>query len=692
MTDPQHPQETDVPLFDVFVEVPPNTSLESIRKEPLLQAGLQLQQVEALFNTLRSTHRAKVGAAVTRERSHAASKKFAGTGLKVSISPVLALESLNTGAIDTRFLCPACEKRVVLPDNRQCPECGVFVDKVDEEFLLKRKILQQERAKLEMQAARETQEAAETTRKALEDAMRARIREELEAEYGIRREREGIFHGKAGLLRVAGLVTLMAASFVGGQTFTSGKLPWESGDAVSSSAANVDKMLDKGLGAAPSGGSMGDSAATMAAGGASSTTGDPDIDNDPMMQAIGGNRVGAKGLSLEQALGAATVLAKAVGNTTAERAWGGGAPGAGVGAIPGATPGIGGEGAGGAELPTVPVSARIKLVMQSEFAQTLAELGHRARALAVIRSIRANPALANEPRFVEELAVIDIDIQARSLQAQSNPGRKAIDDLRARIEALPYLPQRVRSLGRVAVILAQHPGMSQEVPHAFLSMAGASLKTVNDDTERSTLMGEWMTAMAQVLQTEAQTHARSGHWNKVQAHANTLQTMQNDAPDRPTARMAVLAVRSSLAQWMGQDAPAREHLQAAIDLAATLPSFAERAAALRTVARLAGPHAWPDIQAAIQSLLPQIDPAVGPDKAAALTQLALLHAEQGAQEPSLQMAQRAEAATGMTPPEMREIKTDLSVRRTLALARAQHQAKAYAQSESLLQQVSDYLY
>jgi uncharacterized Zn finger protein (UPF0148 family) len=159
MPEPIKLTESDIPLFDVFVELPTNRDVSAVDQRSLLESGLTSERLAALLKALRNSPKVKIGASVTRERSEGANKQFTNAGLIVSIVPVLALQAVKTGAFDGRLLCPACSERVVLPDNRQCPSCGVFVDKVDEAFLLKRKIVQQERGRLEFQAQKETVEA-----------------------------------------------------------------------------------------------------------------------------------------------------------------------------------------------------------------------------------------------------------------------------------------------------------------------------------------------------------------------------------------------------------------------------------------------------------------------------------------------------------------------------------------------------
>ena len=163
--------ETDVQLFDVMVSMPSGARLEDIERKARGPAGIRADRVDSLVKMLRNIPQAKIGAGVTRERADKAKEQFAMTGLIVTITPVLAVTGMTTGSFDGMEVCPSCNKRVKLPVNRQCPECSVFVDKVTGEALLKRRIMEQERGKMDFASAREKQELDKKTRETLEASL-----------------------------------------------------------------------------------------------------------------------------------------------------------------------------------------------------------------------------------------------------------------------------------------------------------------------------------------------------------------------------------------------------------------------------------------------------------------------------------------------------------------------------------------
>eukprot|EP01031_Cornospumella_fuschlensis_P011662 gene11662-14248_t len=202
--------------------MPSGGRLEDVQR---LAAGTNLpsDRVERLIKVLRSSPNAKVGAAVSLERAEAEKALFSQTGLIVEITPLLSIKTASSASWDGLEACPACGKRVTMPSNRQCPSCGVFVDKLTDDYLMRKKMMQQERGAVEFQKARAEKNAEKSTKDSVEAAMRAKIRAEIQKEYGI----SGGGKSKT-LLKGVGVLALIGVAFVGGQGFTPDgfKLPW----------------------------------------------------------------------------------------------------------------------------------------------------------------------------------------------------------------------------------------------------------------------------------------------------------------------------------------------------------------------------------------------------------------------------------------------------------------------------------
>ena len=662
--------ESEIPLFDVFVRAPEDTSLQNI--ERLVQAvpGQSSANRERLIKALRNGPQVKIGGGVSQERADRARAQFSKAGLVVVISPVLVLQSMMTGAFDGLFVCPACNGRVLLPQNRQCPDCGVFVDKVTEEFLLKRKIMEQERAKLTYQADRDTKESLKLSRQAMEAAIRAQVRKELEAEMGHRSE--GIFSGRVGLMRATGIAGLLALAFAGGNAMPQSGLPWGKADNTvkGSAPADVDTMLDQ-IASRTANTSMGPPA-----------EGSPDIED--LLTQPGASRTG-KGISLEQALAAANTLGKAVGNTTAERAWAGSAA-----PTKGGNPAIGTQ-VGGSQA-TAPATALAKWLLTAEFARQLAELGQWQRAQDVVKALKAMPRLALDPVAAAAVRLADLEVQAWAIgPLGEGRARNAADALKSAAVALEDPAERAQALGRAGVILSHHAQLPPAASQAFLTLAAQALKSVTKVQQRAVAVDDWMVSMGEVLSAEVAMHAKSGLWSKAKTASAQLEGLVKQATTA-SARARLYAIDFRIRQQLGQADRSAQSLEMALSTGGLDASLPARAAMLRAIAHLSGAAALEPVQTAVNAFLVQLESQTGMVKAQALTQLALLQADAGLRAKADQYARMARDTPGVSASDAVTLNADLIVRGELAAARLLHGQGRYAESEVLLKGLADYMF
>jgi hypothetical protein len=672
----QHDPATEEPqaLFDVTVTIPSNTKLEDIERR-LDVAGVPPDRAAALIKALRSVPTVKIGAGVTRERADRAKAQFSQAGLRVEVESVLSINPVLASASD-RYHCPSCEKRVVLPENRQCPSCGVFVDKVTDDVLLKRKLMQKERSMLESQADRNLRDAERRTRESLEAALREQVRKELEKEYGLNKRRSF----KATALRLAGMTGLLAMAFVGGNALSSssvgGLLSRFSGGGAAQSAkggapADVDKMLDT---IGPKGGGAG-----AAAGG----TGDADLD-DPLIQAAGGKRVGAKGLSVEQAVAASQKLAKSIGNTTGQN---GGGPAAGAAA--GET--TAGPGAAAADAPAAAVPRQAKLLLVADFARQLAELGQSSRAREVLKALKSSPDLAAEAAVASTARTAEIEVQAWALHKLSDgAARQAAEALKAAAGNLQDPVERSQALGQAGAILARHPQLPPEAARAFLALAAEALKTIPDASARVAAQGDWAVALGETLLAETTVHARNGAWNKARAGATQMDALIQQAPD-VSSQARLYAVDHQLRSRLGDNDKATQSLQQALAAAERVGKPVERASLLRGIALLSQAASTPQLQAVVTGLQAQLQAAPAAERARGMMMLSLLHADGGMAVKAEQFRVLAQSTPGSSAADTAAVNANLIVQGDLAMARVLHQGGQFAEAETLLQRVGGYL-
>lgn len=672
----QHAPATEEPqaLFDVTVTIPSNTKLEDIERR-LDVAGVPPDRAAALIKALRSVPTVKIGAGVTRERADRAKAQFSQAGLRVEVESVLSINPVLASA-SGRYHCPSCEKRVVLPENRQCPSCGVFVDKVTDDVLLKRKLMQKERSMLESQADRNLRDAERRTRESLEAALREQVRKELEKEYGLDKRRSF----KATALRLAGMTGLLAMAFVGGNALSSssvgGLLSRFSGGGAAQSAkggapADVDKMLDT---IGPKGGGAG-----AAAGG----TGDADLD-DPLIQAAGGKRVGAKGLSVEQAVAASQKLAKSIGNTTGQN---GGGPAAGAAA--GET--TAGPGAAAADAPAAAVPRQAKLLLVADFARQLAELGQSSRAREVLKALKSSPDLAAEAAVASTARTAEIEVQAWALHKLSDgAARQATEALKAAAGNLQDPVERSQALGQAGAILARHPQLPPEAARAFLALAAEALKTIPDASARVAAQGDWAVALGETLLAETTVHARNGAWNKARAGATQMDALIQQAPD-VSSQARLYAVDHQLRSRLGDNDKATQSLQQALAAAERVGKPVERASLLRGIALLSQAASTPQLQAVVTGLQAQLQAAPAAERARGMMMLSLLHADGGMAVKAEQFRVLAQSTPGSSAADTAAVNANLIVQGDLAMARVLHQGGQFAEAETLLQRVGGYL-
>jgi len=664
--------ESEIPVFDVFVKTPPNTSFKEVTRA-LALSGLPSDQVERLLVALRNGPQVKIGGGVSQERADKAKSVYSAAGLVVMISPVLVLQTKVEGAFDGLFVCPACGERVVLPPSRQCTHCGVFVDKVTEEFLLKRKIMQQERAKLTFQADRDTKESLKLSRQAMEAAIRAEVRKELEAEFG-RSEGAHFLSGKAGLLRLTGMASLLVLAFAGGNAMSQSAWPWSNSDSILNfkKTVGVDSLMDKT--------GSGKAGATEAA----PTAGEQDIED--LLTTSGSNGNG-KGLTLDQALAAANTLGKALGNTTAERAW--------TGAV---SPSVAGS-AGSSSLallptqkiPALPASPETRWILTVEFARQLAELGQWQRAQDVLRSLKATPNPNVTPEVASGIRLADLEVRAWAMGAVGKDRvGKAIEAVQLATN-LPDPAERVHAMGRVGVILSQQAPSQAAASRAFIAQAGDALKSVADVNLREKLHGDWMVFMGEAYGAEVASLAKAGQWKKAKLGSSALDSLIQQAPQGP-AKVRLHAIQSRMRQQLGEADQSRESLARALSMAAAETSLSGRAVLLRAIAKLSGAAALEPVQLAVRSLVVQLGSQSGVDKVKALTQLALLQADAGLNAKAEEYRRVTLETGGVSPLELTVFQSELMFRTNLAVASLMHSQGRYAESELVWQGLATYLF
>ncbi len=682
--------DSAVPLFDVVISMPSTAKLETIQELATTQAGLPPDRVERLIKVLRSSPNAKVGSAVTLERAEEEKIRFTKAGLIVEITPLLTVQTTTAGSYDGMEGCPACGKRSAMPKNRQCPGCGVYVDKLTDEYLLRKKIMQQERGALEFQQSKTAKNADKSTRESLEASIRAQVREELHGKEG------GLFKRKGGVMLASLAAVAMGLLYAGEKGVTIGgmSLPWGKKDTVVAASMSASSLQQASGGAQMAAAGASGAVGTSAAG---EPTGDADID-DPLIQAAGGKRIGAKGLTMEEAVAAANVLGKSVGNTTAERALAGAGASAGggksqAGDSTGASASAAAGGAGGSAAPaagTATVPKQTRQLLTAEFANVLAELGQGARAREVLRALGASIDPAADAPAAAAFQAAQLKAQAWSVQRMdSAQARQAAEELKTKTQAIANAQERTHLQGEIAAILSRSAQLPAEVPRQFLSLAAESLKAVNGQGQAA--LGDLAVSMAEVFLHETTARAKAGAWTKAKASAVQIEDLLKQAPDA-RAQSNLYAVDHQAKLQTGQTDKATKSLEASLALAGKNSNLLERAIWLHNIARLSDAATQEQFDAATAALQAQLTSKSGLEKAQAMTELSLLYTAAGLPAKSSQYRTLAQSTTGLSAADTTAINTDLVVRGDMAMAKMLHGLGRYAEAEALLQRVGGYLF
>jgi hypothetical protein len=679
-TAPAAPQvESDEALFDIVVQLASGSSLENVKDKALNDLGMEPLKVEALIRALQSGPTARIGSSVPKTRAEKARDDFTKAGLKVTLSTVLSISKMTAAESDGKTQCPACEVRVVLPENRQCPNCNVFVDKVDEQFLLRKKLTEQERRRAEMALDREKKISAKASKEAMEREMREQVRKEVEAEMGISDGKGGMAMGSKIKLGVAAL-GLAGAAFFGGKfaagggggETSAGKADDKSGSIAATSAAVAAKPadLDQIMQNLPSAGTLDPASAELL---------DDAAQEEALMKSARNGGPNAKGISMDQALAASMQLASAVGNTTAQRALNGASG-----------PSGGASAAAGPAFVPAQLPADFKPLLSLEFADQLAQMGQSSRARGVLREIQTLP--NPTPALSTAAQVSDIVISAWGVSsATAEKSRKLLDNVKSGVAALREPAAKAKAASAAASALALQSRSPEQIAQAFLSQAAEAAGQVGDAAQRQIAADELLISTGQVLLAGVNSASKTGNWERATELSNRLQTATKQSRT-PAATAKLLAMLSQAKSVTTADASASQSLDSAIGEALKAASVAEKAMALHAVADITGSSGAASVMKALQSVEPAAAQATGIPKVQAMGAMSAAYASVGDEAKAEEMRRQIAAATGIAPVEHQMEMAKALLRSDTSLARFQQRTGAYAQAESTIQRAASYLF
>lgn len=500
-------------LYNVIVSLRSRKELDTLESRLIERAGLSADKAHKLTVTLHSHEEIIIGSRVPQSRVAAIQASFERAGLMVTLKPVLSVQGIKK-VDDGKMLCPACDMRVILTSDRQCPECHVFIDKLTPEFILRKKLEREESERLKRKAAITGERDQQEARRRLEDILREEIRRELEAEMGLAEKEKGAL--PAWLSKkpaVAALITVVLAL-----TFGAGYMLSQNVAAYKTDLATAK---------------LGDNRPPPPAASAAPTLNQPPelLPEDALL--MDGQPSGSGGITLAQAVNASEVLAKSIGYS-----------------VPG-EPGRAGSGQSVqyATLENMPLAAsptlekkdgrpghhaaalqQQPLVQQMSMAQevvgTVSRMGQNERAERITAQYAADPRLQREPTAQQALAFMQLETRIWRL-ARNTHGRNAAEQEQVlqQVRAQPAGLEQARAWLMLAEILSSTQPAFFEVDRAYLGLAEKQLENIASPARKKEIMQRIAVVRAQALGARIDFLMRAGQWQEAQRLANELLAM-----------------------------------------------------------------------------------------------------------------------------------------------------------------------
>lgn len=626
------------PRFDVRARLTGRVPAEVVLKTLVTQVRMPADKAEALVQALRASPSATIGRGVSRERADKA-RALAVDGLEIDVSPVLSLAPKHAVVGDGMVVCPACGHRGVLTEERQCGACGVYVDKVSPEAAMRRRLLEQERAKLAWQEAHQAQQAEHESLAAMEARLREEIRAELERRHG--RRRGPIWRELWRLPQfIGGFSATVLAAFTAGWWMPTWLHPEPaaapvvaSGEAAGAPPGSVEALLAR-LDRYPT-----------AAGPAASAAALSEADS-----------LSARKPRMPPDVALTTALSQAPG-------------------LPEMAP-------GGA------VPADLVPHWRGELAVALARAGQDERAAEARRALEPwRQGVA--PEIVAEVRRARMLVDAWGLREQSaGAAAPRLAQLRADVANLVEPVERATTLSALVPVLAQAPAVPEDIVVGLLAQVGQAVKTVADPAERQALSDRWLLAEAEALLAWSGREARDGHFSRLAARQSAVAALLPHAQAEAT-QAHLLALQLRLARLGGEASPRLlSAWQGALDKVADLPA---QVRVLRAVAQ--APSAVPvaELQRQAARLAARAEAAEAGVRAQTLAELALLGADQGDAAQLQAQGRRALSTPNLTADHQLRLRTQLLGGGHIGLAQAALLAADPAAAESHWRLAAQYI-
>lgn len=653
-------------LVNIFIRLPAHTQLEPMAERLRSMLDMEEPKVQSIISRLKSMPIIQIGARVRKSAADRAAADFRRVGFLVDLRPVLSLEAKSDTQVDgNAYECPSCEAKVVLTEQGQCPECDVFVHKLSNDFLLRKKIATEERIRAQALVLKDAESRARKQKSRTEALLREQIRQEIEDELGVQRLKTSIFSGRAGLVRTAGLLLVVGGAFAGGVKAASIMNPAaENAKPKIAKAALQAESIEKLL------------QATQGVGNKLDGPSEADL-GEPVM--VPGS---------DDSLMSVAQQASPITQKTAEPGQVQGESGAGAGAASHSLH----QAAAFSAVAIVAVPVTLKPELQAEMAQVLARMGHVQRAREVLKMAYDTPAAGRSAEDVLRLKLVDLQVEAFGVVGGTDGRVKAqLDAFEKSVAELPTPYWKTLALAQLGEILGGPPRFSTDNAIPYFQQANELARQIEPVEQREAATGELMVSMISLRLESAEQFASKGLWSHARLRVSEINAAYKQFEGSAFNRNRLAALNYKGQTLMGNYSHAREILENAM-AQAEKRVLAERLPALRVWAPVlpaANPAAFHKLLTAAQAEVEALQ--LHPAKMQALGELALLQAALGKPQAFEILRKRAVSLDRLSPEAAAQTDARLQVQGLLALASHAHKNGDSVTAEGYLRRVAGHL-
>ena len=649
--------------FDVIVSMPLGVEREILEKNAIEKLGVTPEVVATLMKSLVEHRIVKIKSGVSREQADEAADRFSRAGFRVEVNHSLVLQKVQQKGDDGTTTCPACDKAVVLSPDRQCPKCGVFIDKLTPEFLLRKQLMEKERARLAAMQRIEGEDAAKKRMTDLERKLREEIRVELEKEFGLEKSSKSLFSGKLGRYALPAIVTLgIAGSFAAGRALAPGggagigqNATAKSAESTEGQGAGAQKVVENFLkGSAKMGAAMAKNGGgiSMSAIIAEAQKGQPGQPGQPVD--ISGSL--------------------AVGDSD-----GVGAKLAGSDSLLLLLPNI-------EEKAASAISADAKRTLAMELAVVLAEMGQipRARELMARAYVLSGETPTVAQAVLLRLAHLRVEAWAIGV-GQGAKLSEQIDALDKLAGELPTAGARAEAFAAIGEVLSGTLNLKSEVAEAFFHRASQEFaketsKSVQNDVGRQLLVSR-----AQAVLNAVRVRVEHGMLDGARQLATQLEGMTASAPTVTSAML--MGIDGQVKGLLGNATAALKTVEAALAKAHRASSIEEESNIIRRILQSNDVYASEKGKSAVSVVVASAEKRGGRELAGVLVEVAQIHAQNG----NVQAVQEAKAKLdelAKTKPGLEDYVGQLAGLSEVAFARHARKTGALADSDAHLRRAA----